>query len=101
MHGKLIALVARCGGARVAAGAGVAAQAAAGLGAAIELVDPKVFRVCADPHNMPFSNEAEEGYEQKLAELLRRASSARPCPTPTSRRSSASCATRSARTNAT
>jgi quinoprotein dehydrogenase-associated probable ABC transporter substrate-binding protein len=29
-----------------------------------------VFRVCADPHNMPFSNEAEEGYEQKLAELF-------------------------------
>ena len=22
----------------------------------IELVDPKVLRVCADPHNLPFSN---------------------------------------------
>ncbi|MGH6925875.1 MAG: substrate-binding domain-containing protein [Propylenella sp.] len=42
----------------------------AGLGAAIELVDPKVFRVCADPNNMPFSNEAEQGYEQRLAELF-------------------------------
>jgi len=47
-----------------------AAHAAAGLGAAVELVDPKVFRVCADPNNMPFSNEKQEGYEQKLAELL-------------------------------
>ena len=33
-------------------------------------VDPDVFRVCADPNNMPFSNEAEEGFEQKVAELL-------------------------------
>lgn len=48
----------------------IAAHAAAGLGAAIELVDPKVFRVCADPNDMPFSNQAGEGYEQKLAELL-------------------------------
>jgi quinoprotein dehydrogenase-associated probable ABC transporter substrate-binding protein len=52
----------------VAAAPGVAQRT--GLGAAIELVDPKVFRVCADPHNMPFSNEAEEGYEQRLAELF-------------------------------
>ena len=36
----------------------------------IELVDPKVFRVCADPHNLPFSNEAGEGFENKIAELL-------------------------------
>jgi quinoprotein dehydrogenase-associated probable ABC transporter substrate-binding protein len=48
----------------------IAAHAAAGLGAAIELVDPKVFRVCADPNDMPFSNEKQEGYEQRLAELL-------------------------------
>ncbi len=43
-----------------------------GLGAAIELVDPKVLRVCADPHNLPFSNEAGEGFENKIAELLGR-----------------------------
>ena len=36
----------------------------------IELVDPKVLRVCADPHNMPFSNEKGEGFENKLAELF-------------------------------
>lgn len=36
----------------------------------IELVDPKVLRVCADPRNLPFSNEKGEGFENKLAELL-------------------------------
>lgn len=36
----------------------------------IELVDPKVLRVCADPHNLPFSNDKGEGYENKIAELL-------------------------------
>lgn len=28
------------------------------------------FRVCADPNNMPFSNEAGQGFENKLAELM-------------------------------
>jgi quinoprotein dehydrogenase-associated probable ABC transporter substrate-binding protein len=36
----------------------------------IELIDPKVLRVCADPRNMPFSNDKGEGFENKLAELL-------------------------------
>ncbi len=36
----------------------------------IELIDPKVLRVCADPRNMPFSNQQGEGYENKLAELF-------------------------------
>jgi quinoprotein dehydrogenase-associated probable ABC transporter substrate-binding protein len=36
----------------------------------IELIDPKVLRVCADPHNMPLSTEQGEGFENKLAELL-------------------------------
>jgi quinoprotein dehydrogenase-associated probable ABC transporter substrate-binding protein len=67
MHGKLAKILAL---AAAVAATPLAAQAAQGLGAAIELVDPKVFRVCADPHNMPFSNEAGEGYEQKLAEFL-------------------------------
>ncbi|OAF12971.1 methanol oxidase [Bradyrhizobium centrolobii] len=35
-----------------------------------ELVDPKVLRVCADPRNLPFSNEKGEGFENKLAELF-------------------------------
>jgi quinoprotein dehydrogenase-associated probable ABC transporter substrate-binding protein len=36
----------------------------------IELVDPKLLRVCADPHNMPFSTETGEGFENKLAEFF-------------------------------
>ncbi|MEP6572078.1 MAG: quinoprotein dehydrogenase-associated putative ABC transporter substrate-binding protein [Gemmatimonadota bacterium] len=31
-----------------------------------------VVRVCADPDNMPFSNQAGEGFENKLAELVAR-----------------------------
>ncbi len=46
------------------------AQTDTGDAAAIELVDPKVFRVCDDPHNLPFSNEAGEGFENKIATLL-------------------------------
>jgi quinoprotein dehydrogenase-associated probable ABC transporter substrate-binding protein len=49
-----------------------AAAQAPGLGESVELVDPKVFRVCADPHNLPFSNEQGEGFENKLAELFAR-----------------------------
>jgi quinoprotein dehydrogenase-associated probable ABC transporter substrate-binding protein len=35
-----------------------------------ELIDPQVLRVCADPHNLPFSNDKGEGFENKLAELI-------------------------------
>ena len=40
------------------------------FGSEVELVDPDVLRVCADPNNMPFSNEAGEGFEQAVAKLL-------------------------------
>jgi len=46
------------------------AQAVERSDSSIELVDPKVLRVCADPHNMPFSTESGDGFENKLAELL-------------------------------
>ncbi|MGA2125204.1 MAG: substrate-binding domain-containing protein [Xanthobacteraceae bacterium] len=36
----------------------------------IELIDPKVLRVCADPRSLPFSNEQGAGFENKLAQLL-------------------------------
>src|SRR5262249_20924576 len=36
----------------------------------IELIDLKVLRGCADPRNMPFSDEKGEGFENKLAELV-------------------------------
>jgi len=31
---------------------------------------PGVLRVCADPNNLPFSNQRGEGFENKIAELL-------------------------------
>lgn len=46
------------------------AQTTDGTDLSIELVDPKVLRVCADPRNLPFSNEKGEGFENKLAELF-------------------------------
>jgi quinoprotein dehydrogenase-associated probable ABC transporter substrate-binding protein len=59
----------------LAAAAVIAAPVAAlaqgaGLGAAGELVDPNVLRVCADPSNMPFTDESGQGFENKLAELV-------------------------------
>ncbi|MGY3444106.1 MULTISPECIES: substrate-binding domain-containing protein [unclassified Bradyrhizobium] len=36
----------------------------------IELVDAKVLRICADPRNLPFSNEKGEGFENKIGELF-------------------------------
>jgi quinoprotein dehydrogenase-associated probable ABC transporter substrate-binding protein len=47
-----------------------ASAQAPGLGPSAELVDPHTFRVCADPHDLPFSNQAGEGFENKLAELF-------------------------------
>jgi quinoprotein dehydrogenase-associated probable ABC transporter substrate-binding protein len=81
MHGLIIAVRGWRFAARMSSAAlciaGVAfallgrAQAQApGLGAQAELVDPHVFRVCADPNNMPFSNTKGDGFENKLAELL-------------------------------
>jgi quinoprotein dehydrogenase-associated probable ABC transporter substrate-binding protein len=41
-----------------------------GTDLSIELVDPNVLRVCADPRNLPFTNDKGEGFENKLAEFL-------------------------------
>lgn len=35
-----------------------------------EAVDRSAFRVCADPANLPFSNDKGEGFENKIAELI-------------------------------
>jgi quinoprotein dehydrogenase-associated probable ABC transporter substrate-binding protein len=51
-------------------GTAQAQQAQDNTDLSIELVDPKVLRVCADPRNLPFSNEKGEGFENKLAELF-------------------------------
>jgi mxaJ protein len=42
----------------------------AGLVAALVLGLPHVLRVCADPNNMPFSNRAQQGFENRIASLL-------------------------------
>jgi quinoprotein dehydrogenase-associated probable ABC transporter substrate-binding protein len=36
----------------------------------VDLVNRKVLRVCSDPHNLPFSNEAGEGFENKIADVI-------------------------------
>jgi quinoprotein dehydrogenase-associated probable ABC transporter substrate-binding protein len=48
----------------------LAQQPPGGDNLGLELVDPKVLRVCADPANLPFSNERGEGFENKIAELV-------------------------------
>jgi len=35
--------------------------------------DPRVLRVCADPNNLPFSNEKEEGFENAIARIVAQA----------------------------
>jgi quinoprotein dehydrogenase-associated probable ABC transporter substrate-binding protein len=35
-----------------------------------DLVDRNELKVCADPNNLPFSDEKKEGFENKIAELL-------------------------------
>ena len=35
-----------------------------------ELISRTELRVCADPHDLPFSNEAREGFENKIAEIV-------------------------------
>ncbi|WP_246668052.1 MULTISPECIES: substrate-binding domain-containing protein [Bradyrhizobium] len=36
----------------------------------IELIDARVLRICADPRNLPFSNDKGEGFENRIGELL-------------------------------
>jgi len=56
----------------------LASFAAAGVGSAQRPQAPtRVLRVCADPNNLPFSNEREEGFENRLAELVARELGAR------------------------
>lgn len=45
-------------------------QAAQPMAQTADLVDRSAVRVCADPANMPFSDEAQEGFENKLASLI-------------------------------
>jgi quinoprotein dehydrogenase-associated probable ABC transporter substrate-binding protein len=65
-------IVLACAAASFAAirGTAIAQQMPDNTDLSIELVDPKVLRVCADPRNLPFSDEKGEGFENKLAELF-------------------------------
>ncbi|MCX8280178.1 substrate-binding domain-containing protein [Phyllobacterium sp. 0TCS1.6C] len=56
--------------AMAAAATNAASAQGAGLGSAGELVDPNVLRVCADPSNMPFSDQSGGGFENRLADLV-------------------------------
>lgn len=46
------------------------AAPASALAETSELVDNSSLRVCADPANMPFSNNKNEGFENRIADLL-------------------------------
>lgn len=50
-------------------GGGVASGAAQETATA-DLVDRSALRVCADPNNLPFSNQAGEGFENEIAEMM-------------------------------
>jgi mxaJ protein len=41
-----------------------------GCGSSDQLAAKRVLRVCSDPNNLPFSNEREEGFENKIAEII-------------------------------
>ena len=47
-----------------------AGDAAPGAAATGEVVDLTRLRVCADPSNLPYSNDKGEGFENKIAELI-------------------------------
>jgi mxaJ protein len=53
----------------VTAGVLVLLAAGASVSAQVELADG-VLHVCADPQNLPFSNEKGEGFENKLVDLI-------------------------------
>ena len=51
-------------------GMALVAPVGAAEGQRADLVNRTALRVCADPANMPFSNEAGEGFENKIAEIV-------------------------------
>ncbi|WP_159586862.1 quinoprotein dehydrogenase-associated putative ABC transporter substrate-binding protein [Chelativorans xinjiangense] len=57
-------------GALVFAAAAALPFAAQGQAITGEIVDRTRLRVCADPNNLPYSNDKSEGFENKIAELV-------------------------------
>jgi len=68
--GRLLLVFALTGTASFAVSPRSSHAQGAGPDLGLELVDPNTLRVCADPHNLPFSNDKGEGFENKLVELL-------------------------------
>ncbi len=56
-------LMALLGVALICAGRPVAAQTT-------DIVDRTALKVCADPNNLPFSNDKQQGFENKIADLV-------------------------------
>ena len=54
------------------AGAALLALLISGLVSAYRPAGARELRVCADPNNLPFSNEKQQGFENRIAELLAR-----------------------------
>src|SRR5213596_3836490 len=54
---------------KLAGAAGLAALVALTLGSGPRRGDTDL-RVCADPNNLPFSNDKGEGFENKIADLI-------------------------------
>ena len=71
---------------RAPAGSWPRAAQAPGLGARSSWLIPKVLRVCADPRNLPFSDEAAAGLREQDRGAACARSSASPSPTPITRR---------------
>lgn len=69
-----VACLGGTGGALMAQGshAAVAAGQAARFSGSLPARPPDALRVCADPNNLPFSNRAGAGFENRIAELIAR-----------------------------
>src|SRR3954453_15848663 len=50
----------------------LAVLAALACGPARAATTSRELRVCADPNNLPFSNEQQQGFENRIAELVAR-----------------------------
>ena len=55
---------------RVAGGLCLLLMVAMASGSEAPSLPQRHLRVCADPNNLPFSNERLEGFENKLADLI-------------------------------
>jgi mxaJ protein len=64
---RLVSLLSRV---LLLAGGGAALWAPSAYAQRPAPLQPGLIRVCADPDNMPFSNQKGEGYENKIAELI-------------------------------